>query len=59
MNGTFVHIKKISENNSSVKLRFEIFVMAFGVGNLFGSFEKRAPDVLFSIRWSQSPPPPS
>ena len=34
---------KICEKNSSVNLRLEIFVMAFRVRKLFGTFEKRAP----------------
>ena len=34
---------KICEKNSSVNVRFEIFVMAFRVRKLFGTFEKRAP----------------
>ena len=43
MNGNFVHLKKICEKNSSVNLRFEIFVTAFRVRELFGTFQKRAP----------------
>ena len=39
---------KICEKNSSVNLRLEIFVMAFRVRKLFGTFEKRAPGVFFS-----------
>ena len=31
------------EKNSPVNLRFEIFVIAFRVRNLFGTLEKRAP----------------
>ena len=34
---------KICEKNSSVNLRFEIFVVAFRARKLFGTFEKRAP----------------
>ena len=37
---------KICEENSSVNLRLEIFVMAFRVRKLFGTFEKRAPGPL-------------
>ena len=34
------------EKNSSVNLRFAIFVVAFRARKLFGTFEKRAPDLL-------------
>ena len=34
---------RICEKNSSVNLRFEIFVVAFRVRKRFGTFEKRAP----------------
>ena len=44
MRGKFV-ILKICEKNSSVNLRFEIFVAAFRARKLFGTFEKRAPAV--------------
>ena len=36
-------VLKICQKNSSVNLRLEIFVMAFRVRKLFGTFEKRAP----------------
>ena len=42
MKDNFIHVK-ICEKNSSVNLRLEIFVMAFRVRKLFGTFEKRAP----------------
>ena len=40
-------ILKICEKNSSVNLRFEIFVVAFRARKLFGTFEKRAPGHVF------------
>ena len=40
---------KICEKNSSVNLRLEIFVMAFRVRKLFGTFEKRAPGIFFNL----------
>ena len=47
---------KICEKNSSVNLRLEIFVMAFRVRKLFGTFEKRAPG-LYCITALFSAPP--
>ena len=43
MKGNFF-ILKVYENNSSVNLRFEIFVVAFRIQKLFGTFKKRAPE---------------
>ena len=35
------------EKNSSVNVRFEIFVVAFRPRKLFGTFEKRTPGLMF------------
>ena len=43
-------VLKICQKNSSVNLRFEIFVMAFRVRKLFGTFEKRPPRSLFTLK---------
>ena len=41
-------ILKICEKNTSVNLRFEIFVVAFRARKLFGTFKKRAPGDLLT-----------
>ena len=43
-------ILKIRENNSSLNLRFETFVMAFRVRKLFDTFEKRVPGPISNAR---------
>ena len=38
---------KLCEKNSSVNIRFKIFVMAFRAQKLFGTFEKQAPGLAY------------
>ena len=42
-------VLKLCEKNSSVNLRFEIFITAFRDRKLFGTFEKRAPGLIIGI----------
>ena len=41
---------KLCEKNSSVNLRFKIFVVAFRARKLFGTFEKRATELNSSTK---------
>ena len=42
-------VLKLCEKNSSVNLRFKIFIVAFRPRKLFGTFEKRTPGLKWVI----------